>query len=262
VTKLAVLMYHAIGENKLAGDLADPHYTVTRAAFRHHLERVRAIGHTASSVARILATGQSQAKVAFTFDDGHASNAAASMDILDHGGCADLFVNPAMVGQANFLDWQALSDLAKAGISIQSHGQTHRYFDELSDADVDQELSTSKSTIEDRVGHPVTLFAPPGGRLNPRVAGIAQRLGYQGICSSRAGLWRIQDGDWHIPRLAVLASTSAGQFDRWIAQDSREFARMAVRDRTLTLAKRLLGNAGYERLRARLLRPTNRGTSA
>ncbi len=263
MTKLAVLMYHAIGGTDVECGNADPHYTVARSAFRRHLAQVRAIGCSASSVVRILDSGQAAGKVAFTFDDGHESNAAASIDILEHGGSADLFVNPTMVGQPQYLDWQALADLAKAGISIQSHGDTHRYFDELSDREVEQELSGSKARIEDRVGQAVVLFAPPGGRLTPRVADIAQCIGYRGICSSRAGLWNTQGGQWRIPRLAVLAATSDGQFCRWIGQDKWEFARMTIRDRALTLAKGVLGNAGYEKLRSRLLRkPDDAGSVA
>jgi peptidoglycan/xylan/chitin deacetylase (PgdA/CDA1 family) len=253
MTKLTVLMYHAIDGTDVEGGPADPHYTVSRTSFRRHLANVRNAGLRVSSVARIMSAGPAQDVVGFTFDDGHASNAPAALDILDQGGSADLFINPAMVGQAHFLDWQALSDLARSGISIQSHGDTHRYFDGLSDGEVEQELSASKAKIEDRIGQAVSLFAPPGGRLNPRVAGIAERLGYRGICSSRSGLWQTRDNPWRIPRLAVLASTTEAQFVRWIRQDPLEFARMAARDRILTLAKRLLGNAGYERLRSRLL---------
>jgi peptidoglycan/xylan/chitin deacetylase (PgdA/CDA1 family) len=253
VTKLTVLMYHAIGGSDIEEGSADPHYTVSRTTFGSHLAMIRAAGRSAFSVARLLATGDARNVVAVTFDDGHASNAAAAQDILEQGGSADLFVNPAKVGQPHFLDWPDLRDLAKAGISIQSHGHTHRYFNELSDQEVEQELSASKASIEDHVGQSVVLFAPPGGRLNPRVAGIAERLGYRGICSSRAGIWSIEDGCWHIPRLAVLASTSDRQFNRWIRQDTWEYARMTARDRALSFAKQVLGNAGYERLRSRLL---------
>lgn len=260
MNKLTVLMYHAIGDPGIRTGDEDPHYTVSRNAFRGHLARIRSSGFTASSVDRIM-DGDTDRKVALTFDDGHESNGAAALEILEHGGSADLFVNPTTVGQAGFLDWQSLADLTRAGISVQSHGHSHRYFDELDDTEVERELAISKAAIEDHTGHAVTLFAPPGGRLNPRVAGIARKLGYRAICSSRAGLWRPDGDPWRIPRLAVLAGTPEAQFNRWIEQDSLEFTRMAARDRILTLAKRALGNAGYERLRNRLLGQSKAGTT-
>jgi peptidoglycan/xylan/chitin deacetylase (PgdA/CDA1 family) len=254
MTKLTVLMYHAIKavDGSCAG--ADAHYAVSKPTYQRHLELIREAGFRPNSVAQILASpAVHDNSVAYTFDDGHDSNATAAAAVLDQGGSADLFINPTVVGQPNYLDWQALSDLAKAGISIQSHGDTHRYFDELSDTEIEHELYASKSKIEDRLGQSVVLFAPPGGRLNPRVAGIAKRLGYRGICSSRAGLWRTGDSPWRIPRLAVLSSTGDAQIKRWIYQNSREFTKMMVRDRTLAAAKRLLGNRGYEQIRLRLL---------
>lgn len=250
--RLTVLMYHAIPGPDGACEDADPHYAVRAPAFGRHLGLLAAAGLRASSV-RDLLDGDRGGRVGVTFDDGHESNAAAARRILDASGTADLFVNPGTVGRRNFLDWRALADLARAGVSIQSHGQTHRYFDELSDAQVEEELARSKAEIEDRVGTPVVLFAPPGGRLTPRVAGIAQRLGYRGICSSKAGRWRPGGPPWEIPRLAVLASTGEEQLRRWVAGDRWEFARAALRQRALGAAKGLLGNRGYERLRARLL---------
>jgi len=253
MTKLTVLMYHAITDSGGECSGADPHYAVTRSTFRTHLALVRDSGFLVSSVAGILASDVEGGKVAFTFDDGHESNAAAAADIVEHGGSADFFVNPATVGQRNYLDWQALGDLADQGISIQSHGDTHRYFDSLSEAEIEQELHVSKAQIEGKLARPVTLFAPPGGRMNVAAATIAKRLGYHGICSSRAGLLRVEASAWQIPRFAVLSSTGEGQFHRWIDQDNWEISRVMVRDRMLAGAKYLLGNRRYEQLRARIL---------
>jgi peptidoglycan/xylan/chitin deacetylase (PgdA/CDA1 family) len=256
MTKLTVLMYHAVTDSGGECSGADPHYAVTRSTFRMHLALVRDSGFLVSSVAGILASGPEGGKIAFTFDDGHESNAAAAADILEHGGSADFFVNPAMVGQRNYLDWQALEDLAENGISIQSHGDTHRYFDDLSETEIERELYDSKSRIEEKLARRVTLFAPPGGRMNVAVATIAKRLGYHGICSSRAGIWRAEASTWQIPRFAILASTSDDQFRRWIGQDAWEVARIMSRDRVLQGAKRLLGNRRYEQLRSRLISPS------
>ncbi|MCM2326647.1 MAG: polysaccharide deacetylase family protein [Lysobacter sp.] len=246
-------MYHALLDAQGACPGADPHYAVAPGTLGRHLELLAGEGMRASSVRDLLEAGDAGGRVGFTFDDGHESNAAAAQAIIAAGGTADLFVNPSLVGAPRYLDWSALADLARAGISIQSHGHTHRYFDELSEAEIGEELARSKAAIEDRIGRPVTVFAPPGGRLTPRVAPVAQRLGYRAICSSRAGLWRADASAWDIPRLAVLASTGEAQFRRWIAMDRWEMARIGMRHRALAAAKALLGNRGYERLRAGLL---------
>ena len=260
-------MYHAITDDTSASLDVDFHYAVTRAKFREHLELVREMGFRASSVASILASQQNNSRnetvrqIAFTFDDGHESNAAAADDLLAISGSADLFINSSMVGKKSYLDWHALSDLAKAGISIQSHSDTHRYLDELSEDEIKKELATSKSEIEDHVGVAVTLFAPPGGRMKKCVTGIAQELGYHGICSSRVGVWNKGATSWNIPRLAVLSTTSDIQLARWIKQEESEIFRLKLRHGLLTSAKFLLGNQGYERLRVQLLGQGNGGNT-
>lgn len=246
-------MYHAISGTGVDCDPPEPHYTVARQTFRDHLALVRATGYRPVSLARVLEEKQAAGNVVFTFDDGHASNAAAALDILDSDGSADLFVNPSRVGERNFLDWRALDDLARAGISIQSHGDTHRYFDELSDQEIERELYTSKTKIEDQLGRPVFLFAPPGGRLKPQVEQIARRLGYRGMCTSKPGVWRTRAPHWNIPRFAVLGATNDRQIRRWIDQNGWELATMKARNGGLALAKQLLGNDRYDALRARLL---------
>jgi peptidoglycan/xylan/chitin deacetylase (PgdA/CDA1 family) len=253
-SRLSVLMYHALFDASGACEGADPHYAVSPGAFARHLALFADAGLRASSMASILASGSARGKIALTFDDGHESNAAAAAQILRASGSADLFINPTTVGKPHYLDWRALAELANAGISIQSHGQTHRYFDELPDHEIEQELATSKKEIEDHLGRTVTLFAPPGGRLTRRVADIAKRVGYQAICSSSVGLWADGDSPWRIPRFAVLDSTGDEQLRRWVRQDRWELSRLQVRHGVLSAAKGLLGNRGYERLRARLLR--------
>jgi peptidoglycan/xylan/chitin deacetylase (PgdA/CDA1 family) len=247
-----VLMYHAITPDGGALEHADPHYAVSRGAFRAHLAGIREAGLACTSVAKALEGGRKNC-VALTFDDGHASNALAADDIAAQGGSADFFVNPSRVGSAGYLGWTELRALAALGMSIQSHGHTHRYFDELSEREVEEELATSKAQIEQHVGTPVTIFAPPGGRLTPAVARIAEGLGFRAICSSRVGFWREGGARWSIPRFAVLATTSNEQLARWVRGDRMEVARMQARQAVLDASKRVLGNRGYEKLRARLL---------
>lgn len=250
---VTVLMYHAVADGERARRHADAHYSVPVAAFEAQLAIVREAGGAAASVADILAGRARGARVAFTFDDGHESNARAALRLRETGANADLFVNPGRAGASGFLDWRALADLAAAGVSIQSHGLNHRYLDELDEAEIRRELAASKAAIEDATGKPVSVFAPPGGRLTPAVTGLAREAGYRALCTSRAGIWRAADGEWAIPRLAVLAGTAPDRFGRWVAQDAVELARLRLRHGVLSAAKRALGNRLYDRLRGVVL---------
>jgi peptidoglycan/xylan/chitin deacetylase (PgdA/CDA1 family) len=192
--------------------------------------------------------------VGLTFDDGHASNRWAAERLAELGFSADFFVNPSTVGQLHYLSWADLRAMADAGMSIQSHGQHHRYLDELTPQGVAAELADSKRAIEDHLGRAVEVFAPPGGRTSQGLAHTAAALGYRALCTSRVGLWAPQQGPWDIPRFAVLQSTADQRLVRWIEQDWQEMATQRTRHALLSSAKRLLGNRGYERLRQGLLR--------
>lgn len=247
---VSVLMYHAIvddGEDTAGADL---HYAVSRATFGHHIELARRAGLVVSSVRALLDSPRDHA-VAFTFDDGHASNAWAAEALHAAGASADFFVNSAHVGQRGFLDWAALRDMAAAGMSIQSHGHQHRYLDELDPSGVEDELRRSKQAIEDGIGRPVTLFAPPGGRVAPGLTELSKRLGYEAVCSSRVGVWR--GGAHEIPRFAILRSTTPQRTEGWIARRPREVLASTLRYELLRAGKGLLGNGAYDKLRAALL---------
>jgi peptidoglycan/xylan/chitin deacetylase (PgdA/CDA1 family) len=256
---IAVLMYHAVEDASAHGVAADPHYTVSPQGFAEQLRAVLATGHPPVSVRDVLDHRSLGAgTVAFTFDDGHRSNLAAADALAAVGGRADFFINPGLVGQAGLLDWTPLREMAAMGHSIQSHGHLHEHLDTLTPAEVEQTLRRSRLEIEDRLGLPVTLFAPPGGRMVPGLPALAAAAGYRAVCSSRAGLWAADRSATgrvvEVPRLAVLAATTMAQYRRWITCHRGELGRQWLRERMLRSAKRVLGRAGYERARQVLLR--------
>ena len=130
-TATVALMYHALGgaRGPVAGQ--DPHYTLAADRFAAHLDLVgRRSG--AGSSARDWLAGRGHAATILTFDDGHLSNFTLALPLLvEHAARADFFVNPGRVGEAGFADWRQLAEMARAGMSIQSHGWAHRYFTDM-----------------------------------------------------------------------------------------------------------------------------------
>lgn len=251
-----VLMYHATPTGIADTSFADPHYAVAEANFVQQLDAIAALGLCAKSTECVTETDHS---IAITFDDGHQTNQWAAEVLASRGWSGTFFINPSTVGTQGFLSWAALRDMASAGMSIQSHSQNHFYHDDLSVPAQLEELICSKHVIEDQIGRPVLTFAPPGGRVSKSTTALAKQAGYTSVCTSRVGLWRASlESKWDIPRFAVLASTPLSQFDAWVRQSPGEIYWQIARYKSLRIAKNLLGNAGYERLRNQLL-PSSKG---
>lgn len=248
-------MYHALSNERDSAKDADPHYTLTRERFREQLQMMRSLGFGLCSVRDALHANpdlHDSPQVALTFDDGHASNAAATEEITRNGGRADFFVNPSTIGRANYLSWNELRQMTSSGMSIQSHGYTHRYLDALPLPEVKAELITSKKEIEDRLGHAVSLFAPAGGRMPKGFMGLARSAGYTAVCASQPGEWT-HGRNGAIPRFAVLASTTDVQLRHWVSGARLEVLFQLARYRMLRTTRRILGSQRYELIRTVLL---------
>ena len=248
-----VLMYHAV-TNGETSSIYDAHYSVSQETFRQQIKFIQKQNLLIETIPFLLSKDKIKRNecVGVTFDDGAITDYDVAFPVLcENNAKADFFVNSSNVNSTGFLDWRKIREMQNEGMSFQSHGHTHRYFDELSDAEVREELELSKKIIEDKTGVEVTVFAPPGGRLKPSVWRIAEELGYKIVCHSKPGVW---SNDFKgVPRFAVLNNTSNEKFRNWVSQNKKElFVSVALYNLKYG-AKRILGNSQYEKLRSVML---------
>ena len=245
-------MYHALSVDGSVDAGQDPHYSLCRDSFQSHLHACAAHGLAVSS-ARDWLAGPRHPLVMMSFDDGHVSNYDLAFPLLHaHDATADFFVNTDAVGRPGYVSWQQLREMADAGQSIQSHSHEHRYLTSLSRIELAGQLIRSRQMIEDAIGRPVTLLAPPGGRMPSGLAAVALDCGYRHILSSRPG--RIDSAVGTIlPRMAVTASLDAATLDAWLRGDAVTFAKARLRYALLATMKRLFGERGYQRLRRQIV---------
>ncbi|WP_170185866.1 polysaccharide deacetylase family protein [Pseudoxanthomonas dokdonensis] len=254
------LMYHALANGGQVPAGQDPVYTLPLQRFEQQLDHLRADGGGGSAIDWLA--GRNDARTLLSFDDGHLSNYTLAFPALvSRGMTADFFVNPVMVGKPGFADWSQLREMADAGMSIQSHGHDHVYFTGMSRQQLRASLVDSRQAISQRIGQPVTLLAPPGGRMPRGLLALARECGYAHVFSSRPGLVGDPGNGARIfPRLAMTQAVGMDGFVHWVKADASSLRREQLRYGGLALAKRLLGDQHYERLRGRLI-ATLRGTS-
>ncbi|MGB4858916.1 MAG: polysaccharide deacetylase family protein [Dokdonella sp.] len=247
------LMYHALSADGCAVAGQDPHYTLPADGFQKQLDACASHGRPVVS-ARDWLAGPRRPATLLSFDDGHISNYELAFPLLiarDAG--ADFFINSATVGRAGYCGWQQLREMADAGMSIQSHSHEHTYLTSYDAATLRAELTRSRKLIEDAIGKPVTLLAPPGGRMPANLADVARGCGYEHILSSKPGLVK-SAAAFVLPRMAVTAKLDMATLNAWLRGDILTFAKARLRYAVLAGMKRLLGDDGYERLRREAVR--------
>src|SRR5258708_3911873 len=158
-----------------------------------------------------------------TVDDGYRSMRHAAVPLLsDYGFPSVLFVSTSFIGGTNrfdqgvepeepICDWDDLLEIQRSGVSLQSHGVTHRHLSELGLDELRHELWASKSALEARTGQSVTLFSFPYGDSGSSLEITATELcqaGYRAAFLYGGGRERIPPKScYRLCRLAMGADT-------------------------------------------------------
>ncbi len=251
-----ILMYHGIHDTPDDEGRFDPVYSISRRQFEEQLRWLQENGYRTVTCAGLAGIEPDDKAVVITFDDGDRSNYTVSLDCLrDRGMTAEYFITTDWIGSEHYMNPEQLRTLDRAGMSVQSHGKSHRYLSDLSDEELEEELRGSKQTLEGILGKPVEGLALPGGRGNGAVTRQAQEAGYRYLCTSRLGLNSLAElKPYALKRIAVTRQMELVLFQRLVRGDRWELGRRIARQRLLDGAKRLLGNRLYERLRGGVVR--------
>jgi len=78
-----------------------------------------------------------------------------------------------------------------AGMWVANHSYTHPHLTQLSQAQVDSEISRTQSAIANAGGGTPKLFRPPYGETNATVQSVAAKYGLRQI------IWDVDSQDWN-----------------------------------------------------------------
>ncbi len=215
-----LLTYHHVAARPAGADKASLY--VSPDAFARQLDTLLAAGFQVISLDQ-LSEGFERVDlpsraVAITFDDGFRDNYEAAFPLLRRRGLtAAFFVTTGWIGRespeaGDFMSEDDLRELAEAGMTIGSHGVSHRRLARLPLDEARRELIDSKARLEAILGRPVRWLAYPSGSFSPEIARLAREAGYAGACSVIRDN-RIRRGQrYYLPRVMVMNTTSAWRF--------------------------------------------------
>jgi hypothetical protein len=255
--KIIILMYHSLyeTENELTAISSDDRpYAISVSSFRRHLECIVRQGIpiiSPSLLEQKTPENGIQPGILLTFDDGHASNYHYAYPLLrEYGIKAIFFVTSDFINsRPGFLTRDMVRELAREGMVIGSHGKTHRFFEDLSPAELEFELHDSQEKIEQLINRPVTMLSFPGGRFHHSQLKIARAIGYQWLFSSRVGVHYSADFKSEIPpvlsRIAVRAGLSDCEFSTLIRAAPLSISKAKIANSIKKLIRRVIGNSFY-----------------
>lgn len=192
---------HLVYLHAVAPDQEDRFRTLLRDWSAHHTF----IGY-GEAVRRIETGDIDRPYLAFSFDDGFASNVRTAGLLTEFGvtGCffvpTDFIGTPtverarALFGYAAGIDepamtWDDLDALAAAGHEIGNHTRSHRQLSKLGDAELADEIGTAAEVLRERFGAE-PHFAWPFGRfthMSAEAARLVFDLGHRSCASAVRG---------------------------------------------------------------------------
>jgi len=211
-------------------------YSVTRDAFAEQLAFVGGLSESAAP--RI------------TFDDGHASHHRYGLPLLSRFGCKGIFfVTAGWTGvRSDYMDWSQLAELAAEGHEVQAHGWSHKLLTACSEAELAEELWSSRALLQERLGIPVDAMSLPGGRSNAAVLKACAHAGYSRIYTSDPWMKTNRDGVECLGRFMVRRTTSTADLGRLLEAENRPWHPLRLWHPAKRTVRALIGDRFYQHL--------------
>ncbi len=246
-TYVPVLLYHALFEGKGNAE----NYALTTDAFEEHIQYLSQNGFSGVSFDELLEGHLNADKniVVISFDDGNYSDYEAALPILKRYGMrATFFITVNRVGATGYVQWDHLREMAKEGMSIQSHSLNHVFLSDLNNSSLLHELRESRRRLQEELSLPVHFISLPGGFCSRNVLRAAREAGYQGVATSCPGLNKTGNGVNIFKRFVITRTTPVSCFRQIVHAHTSYAAREQLVYGVKAFAKKTLGSRLYYRI--------------
>jgi peptidoglycan/xylan/chitin deacetylase (PgdA/CDA1 family) len=226
-------------------------YVISAEEFRSQMSAIQEAGLQGTSVTSALRF--SSPGVAITVDDGCETDLLAAAPVLKQFGFgATFYVTAGLLGRPGYMSAAQLRELSALGFEIGCHSMTHPYLTDLDDVSLKHEIADSKKMLEQILGKAIEHFSCPGGRYDDRAIQAAKNAGYRSVANSVPRANSPSTDPYSLGRVAVTRHLSQSAFQKLCRGETlwKLDLRVSLRDG----AKRLLGNAAYDRIRAAVLK--------
>ncbi|MQY36645.1 Bifunctional xylanase/deacetylase [Streptomyces sp. RB17] len=139
--------------------------------------------------------------VGLTFDDGPSNDhTPALLDALRQNGLRATMFNEGQYAAAYPAQVRAE---VNAGMWVGNHSYTHPHLTQLSQSQIDSEISRTQQAVAGAGGGIAQLFRPPYGETNATVQGVAAKYGLTQV------IWDVDSQDWNGASTDAIVQASA-----------------------------------------------------
>jgi endo-1,4-beta-xylanase len=163
---------------------------------------VVAVGATAVVLSAAPATAAntcSAGYVGLTFDDGPTGSTSTLLNTLRNNGVRATMFN---IGQRVQQNPGAAQAQVAAGMWVGNHSWTHPHLTQLSQAQIQSELSQTQNAIRSATGVTPQLFRPPYGETNATLKSVESSLGLREV------IWDVDSQDWNGASTAAIVQAA------------------------------------------------------
>jgi len=260
---IPILLYHSVSDTP-TGDFGP--FTVSRAQFAAHLDRLLARGFATLTIGQLLAGVRAHGPLpertaVVTVDDGFADfQANAWPELQKRGINPTLYMTAGVIGgrpswlaplraeQLRMLNQRQLVALAAQGCEIGAHSMSHPQLDCLTSDQAAQEIRQCKEVLEHVLGQSVDSFAYPHGHYNREVRQMVVDAGYSSASAVKDALSHLDDDQFALARITVKSKFDETKIDQVLSGEA--FPRAWRRERLRTRGWRQVRRWQYRQRRS------------
>ncbi|WP_239071259.1 polysaccharide deacetylase family protein [Cellulomonas chitinilytica] len=139
--------------------------------------------------------------VGLTFDDG--PNAGTTNQLISTLTSAGATATVFPTGQNASNNPSLMQAYKNAGLQIANHSWDHPHLINMSQSDIQSQLSRTQQAIQQTAGVTPTLFRPPYGESNATLRAVESSLGLREI------IWDVDSTDWNNASAATIRQAAA-----------------------------------------------------
>lgn len=199
----SAFIYHRFGDDRF------PSTNISLSNFESQLIFLQENDYLVLTFSEALEYIQKERKSAqiavITIDDAYKSFYQNGWPLLKkYGFKASLYVNTETVGSKDFMSWDEINKINKAGIEIGNHSHGHPYFlDNFKAKSFTDDLLASHEIFQKNMGNIPKAYAYPYGEWNDHMASILDSMGYSYATAQNSGPIYKGSPLFHLPRFPM-----------------------------------------------------------